>query len=362
MNYLIEVLQTFSDRLTGEEIPLGSTFKTPDYARAMDIIRRKIGKFAGVEHPGRKGKRIMIHQKFCYKIGGIETANMAIAKTFKDRNLVFVFGEADFSQAMELGKYHDVIIDNGKRLYAVDVAIFTNYDSAPAIIERVKARKIYQQIHADFYALKQMKEWCNFVWRPSPRIDKVLSVSETAREGLQRSFQTDSVVVPNILVKRPTERPTTFIYLSRATPEKGVDRLVRLLQRFDDAGKDYVLLLCSSIEQAGDREQVYLRENPRVITIKPTIYTRELMRAADWGIQCSYNESFCFSVREMLQEGVACICSDCPELIKLIEDGKNGYIHHEGDDIDRYFKKKLKPEPREEEVSPLWEKVLDGEL
>ena len=360
--YLIDVLQTFSDRFTGKGVPYGSTFKTTDYDRAMDIVERKIGRFAGVEHPKRKGKRIMIHQKFCYKIGGIETANMAIAKTFKSRNIVFVFGDADFNQVMELGKYHDVIIDDGKRTYDVDVAIFTNYDSAPSIIERVKAGKIYQQIHADFYALKQMKEWCNFVWKPSPRINKVISVSETAQKGLQRAFQTDSVVIPNILVKRPTERPVTFLYLSRATPEKGVDRLVKLLKRFDNAGKDYVLLLCSSIEQAGDREQVYLRQNPRVITIKPTIYTRELMRAADWGLQLSYNESYCYAVREMLQEGVPCICSGCPELIKLIEDGKNGYIHHEGDDIERYFKKKLKPEPREEDVSPLWEEVLNGKL
>ena len=360
MGYLVRVLHEFSDRETGNIVRVGSLFETDDYERVRNIVRLRLGEFAGVKHPGRKGNRIMIHQKYCYKIGGIETANMAIAKTFQDRNIVFVFGSGDPDQIMALGKYHDVIIDDGRQTYDVDVCIFTNYDSAPAIMDRVHARKIYQQIHADFYALKQMPQWRNFTWSPNPRTSAILSVSETAQKGLQRAFQLDSIVVPNTLSKRDS-RPIVFMSLTRATPEKGVDKLVTLLRRFDEANKDYVLFLCSSIEQGEDSDQLYLRENPRVITVQPTPYAQELLRAADYLIQLSYNESYCYSVREALQLGVPCIVSNIPELRKLIQNGKNGYIYHDGDDIEPFFKK-LKPKPREEEISPLWEKVLDGEL
>ena len=361
--YRIQVNTQFTDKETGQDVRAGSLFKTTDYERAKDIMRRGLGKFAGVEHSDRKGNRILIHQKYCFKIGGIETANMAIAEAFKDRNIVFVFGDADFTQAMELAKYHDVIIDDGHSTYKCDVAIFTNYDSAPAIMKRIKARKVYQQIHADFENLRKVPIWSNFTWHPAPKIDKVLSVSVTAQKALQRVFQQESVVVPNILPKRK-EEPFKFLVLSRATPEKGIDDVVKLLKRFDEAKKDYVLFLCSTIEQASDSDQIYLRENPRVLAVQPSPYTKALISSADMGIQLSKNESYCYSVREMLQAGTPCLVSDIPELRKLIKDGQNGFIYKEGMDIEKIFDRTLKSRMKayDEKISPLWEKVLDGEL
>lgn len=363
ITYRILVNIQFTDKETGEDVKAGTIFKTTDYDRAKDIMRRKLGKFAGVEHPKRKGNRILIHQKYCFTIGGIETANMAIATAFKDRNIVFVFSDADFDQAMNLGKYHDVIIDDGYSTYDCDVAIFTNYDSAPAIMNRIKARKVYQQIHADFENLKKIPIWRNFVWHPDKRIDKVLSVSETAQKALERCFQQKSIVVPNILPER-TEDPFKFILLSRATPEKGIDDVVKLLKRFDEANKDYVLFLCSTIDQANDCDQIYLRENPRVLTVQPSPYAKALISSCDMGIQLSKNESYCYSVREMLREGTPCLVSDIPELRKLIKDGENGYVYKEDMDIEKIFDKKLKGKMKtyDEKISPLWEKVLSGEL
>ena len=361
--YRIFVNVEFADKDTGDIIKAGTIFRTQDYGRAKDIIRRNIGKFAGVEHGKRKGNRILIHQKYCFKIGGIETANRAIAEAFKDRNIVFVFGDADFDQAMALAKYHDVIIDDGHSTYDCDVAIFTNYDSAPAIMKRINARKIYQQIHADFENLRKIPVWSNFVWHPDPRIDKVLSVSETAQKGLQAAFQQESIVVPNILPKHDTE-PFKFVLLSRATPEKGIDDVVKMFRRFDEAKKDYVLFLCSTIEQADDDSQIYLRENPRVLTVQPSPYARVLVENCDMGIQLSRNESYCYSVREMLQAGTPCLVSDIPELRKLIKNGKNGYVYKEGMDIEKIFDRTLKANMKayDEKIDPLWEDVLNGDL
>lgn len=362
-DYRIKVNITFVDKETGEDVRAGDVFMTPDLERAKDIMRRGIGKFAGVIHKPKSGNRILIHQKFCYKIGGIETANRAIAEAFPDRNIVFVFGDADFDQAMHLGRYHDVIIDDGNQTYECDVAIFTNYDSAPAVLKRIKARKIYQQIHADFENLKKIPVWSNFTWNPDARIDRVLSVSETAQKALQRLFQQESIVVSNILPKR-NDNAVAFVIMSRATPEKGIDDVVKLLRRFDAADKDYVLFLCSTIDQANDNDQIYLRENPRVLTVQPSPNARALLRAADMLIQLSKNESYCYSVREALQAGVPCLVSDIPELRKLIKNGKNGYIYKEDMDIEKLFDRSLKAQMKayDEKIDPLWEKALDGKL
>lgn len=363
IKYRIKVNIAFVDKNTGDSIRAGDVFTTPDLKRAKDIIRRGLGKFAGVIHKQKPGNRILIHQKYCYKIGGIETANRAIAEAFPDKNIVFVFGDADFNQVMQLSKYHDVIIDDGIQEYECDVAIFTNYDSAPAIMERIKARKIYQQIHADFENLRKIPIWRNFTWHPDARIDKVLSVSETAQKALERCFQQESIVVSNILPKRNTEQ-FTFVLMSRATPEKGIDDVVKLLRRFDSANKDYVMFMCSTIDQANDNDQIYLRENPRVLTVQPSPNAKALLKAADMLIQLSKNESYCYSVREALQEGVPCLVSDIPELRKLIKNGKNGYIYKEDMDIEKLFDKSLKAKMKayDEDIDPLWNEVMNGEL
>lgn len=363
IKYLINVTHDFIDIKNGKQVRAGDTFETDSDTRAKDIIvNKKLGKLGGVIHPKRKGNCILIHQKYCFKIGGIETANYNIATTFKDRNIVFVFNDADEDQLLRLAKLHDVIIDNGTREYECDVAIFTNYDSAPEILDRIKARKVYQQIHADFYALKQMDEWRNFAWKPNPRIDKILTVSETAQKGLQRAFGLDSVVVPNLLPKLPKTQSKVLLALTRATPEKGVDRMVQLLKKLDAKNKDYILFLCSTIEQAKDSDQLYLRENPRVITITPHPLSIELLRAADVLIQLSYNESYCYSVRQALQRGVPCLVSDCPELKKLIKDGENGWLWSEYFDVDRLFEPLPNMKPYKETISPLWKEALDGTL
>ena len=361
--YRIKVNITFTDKETGGTVRAGEFFTTSDYKRAKDIISRGLGKFAGVFHKPKSGNRILIHQKFCYKIGGIETANRAIAEAFPDRNIVFVFGDADFDQAMHLAKYHDVLIDDGLEKYECDVAIFTNYDSAPAIMDRIKARKIYQQIHADFENLKKIPVWRNFVWHPDKRIDRVLSVSETAQKALERCFQQESIVVSNILPKR-NENASVFVVMSRATPEKGIDDVVKLLRRFDAADKDYVMFLCSTIDQAEDSDQIYLRENPKVLTVQPSPNARALLKAADMLIQLSKNESYCYSVREALQAGVPCLVSDIPELRKLIKNGQNGYIYKEDMDIEKLFDKSLKAKMKayDEDIDPLWNEVMNGEL
>lgn len=361
--FRIKVNITFTDKDTGEDVHAGDFFYTTDLKRAKDIIRRGLGKFAGAFHKPKSGNRILIHQKYCYKIGGIETANRAIAEAFPDRNIVFVFGDADFDQAMHLAKYHDVIIDDGQEKYECDVAIFTNYDSAPAIMDRIKARKIYQQIHADFENLKKIPVWRNFVWHPDKRIDRVLSVSETAQKALERCFQQESIVVSNILPKR-NENASVFVVMSRATPEKGIDDVVKLLRRFDAADKDYVVFLCSTIDQATDNDQIYLRENPKVLTVQPSPNAKALLKAADMLIQLSKNESYCYSVREALQAGVPCLVSDIPELRKLIKNGRNGYIYKEDMDIEKLFDKSLKAKMKayDEGIDPLWEEVLSGEL
>lgn len=358
--YKIRVKKDFTDIKTGATVRNSTIFETDDRSRLMNILAQDLGELVAIEH-GKRGKRIMFHQTFCYMIGGIETANRHIARAFADKNIMFCFTTPNLEQMLELGKTCDVVVDDGVRRYETDVLVLTNYDSAPRIIYRVSARKVYQQIHADFDGLKQMPMWKEFMWMPNDRVNKVLAVSETAQKGLKKAFGIDSEIVPNILTP-PEKNRLVFLVLSRATAEKGIERLVELVKRMDAAGKDFVVYICTPKESLKDQE---ILRHRRIVVVEPSLYNDVLLGCADYLVQLSDNESYCYSVREALQRQVPVIASRIPEFEKLIKDGVNGYILEKdlsNLDINKVFKHVPKPKPYAEELPAVWKKVLKGEL
>lgn len=361
--YGIRVLKPFTDITTGKYLEYGDKIVTDSLGRVRNIIGRGLGELMYAHH-NKSGKKIMIHQKFCYMIGGIETAHQQIAKVFADHNITFIFGKIDPTQFLELAETCDVIVDDGLSRYETDIFIMANYDSADAIISRVRADKIYQFIHADFKNLKAMPVWSGFEWRPHQRVNKVLAVSKTAQKGLKECFGVDSVIVPNVLAPIEQKR-LVFVVLSRASAEKGIDRVLELVNRMNAAGKDFVVFLCSTIDQTPQPIRESILAQKKIVVVPPSPYSKELLRSADYLIQLSLNESYCYSVREALQMQVPVIVSKIPEFEKLVKNGKNGYILDDdlGNlDIDKIFNKVPKPKPYEEPIPEIWSKVLKGEL
>lgn len=365
MIYKIRALLPFYDMKFGVNRKIGEIVEVDSEARVENILKQKLGELISVNHENKKGKRVLIHHTELYIIGGIETAARQISRAFPDYDITFVVGRnADPAQVLELSKRHNIIKDNGLDRYETDVLLLMNYDSAEKIINRVTAAKIYQFVHADWEQLLKLGTFRDFKLPIHSRVDKVLAVSETARKGLKNAFGIESEVVPNILNPIEEKRPI-FLVLCRATNEKGIDKMLDMLDRFEQAGKDFVVFLCSPIIQAEKPIQDRIKANRHILLIPPSPYNQELLRSADFLVQLSHNESYCYSVREALQLKVPCIVSDIPELAKLIKDGENGYVLKRdlsNLDIDKIFNKKLTLKAYEEKISPLWEKVLEGEL
>ena len=363
VTYKIRVITPFTDIKTNKLVEYDSIFETDSKKRAEDIVRRQLGNLVEVRHDGKKGKRVLIHQSYCYKIGGIETANQQLARAFADFDITFVFEKADPTQVFELAKTCSVIIDDGIQNYKADVLILTNYDSAPIILKRVEAKKVYQFIHTDWAALKEL--WSGFAWHPDSRIDKFISVSETARRGLRKAYGIDSVICRNVLAPLDQQHRIVFMVLSRATREKGIDRIVDFADRLEAAGKDFVIFLCSTIEQLPKQTQDRIKASSKILLIEPSPYSQELLRSADYGLMLSRLESYCYAVREMLQRQIPVIVSKIPAFEEIVEDGKNGYILEDDFsnlDIEKIFNKIPKPKAYTEEIDSMWYKVFEGEL
>lgn len=307
--------------------------------------------------------KILVQMSYLNAIGGIENALDTLSRTFEDKDITFLINATqDGAQAQidRLEKRHKVILDRDRNgHYEADVALICTPIMQEVPWQTIDAPKVYQFVHSDIKGYKSYPQWSDFKWQPNPKITKVLSVSETAQKGLKEALDIDSVLVPNIF--NPAPDRVTFLYMGRSTREKGLDRVLELVKKFDAAGKDYVLLICSLVDPYGEYWPT-IQSNPRIIYLGSSIYNDVFYNTATYLLQLSRQESWCYTIREALAHKVPCIVSDIPELAKVIKDGVNGYIYHEDMDIDKIFNEIPKVKGYKEEVPEIWQKVLNGQL
>lgn len=362
--YTMRITRDFTDAKTLQPRLHGQYIEVEDEQRARLISSLGLGHISKIEHEPKEGPRILFISTRLYKIGGLETADRAISEQFKSKNIAFLTLNTDAActeQLLYLGRYHDVYADNGDGRYECDVAIFQHYDSALAI-DRIKARKYYQQCHNDLSTLKKVATFQNIKYANADKMDKFLAVSETAKAGLKKELGIDSVVMPNLMPE--PRKLLKFVVLSRASREKGIDRVIELAKRIEKYTSDFVIFLAANLEQSENAAQI--KASGHIVPVEPSVYAEALLEGADYLIQLSRSESFCYSVREALARKVPVIVSDLPELRKVVVEGENGYIL--ADDMPEEQIQKIIneiPKPKKayaRTVAPIWHRALKGEL
>lgn len=356
----------FLDRYTGKEYVKDEIIELDDEKRVREIIRLGVADLVKINAPKeikKSGNEIVVYQSLLFRIGGIEEADYNLAKQFRDRNITFIFGTADSEQMLRIGKYCNCKIDDNKEIKC-DVLILASYDSKNYIEGRVEARKIYQQCHADWVGLKSMGIWRNYEWEIYDKVDKVLAVSTTTRDSLLHAFKKpiESEIVPNILAEPDENDFRVFLSLSRFTSEKGGDLIVKMAEQFNNAGKNYLWFVCGTPDYKLLDE---LKKNKNIIFLEAGVDKQALIKKADYLVQLSKNESYCYSVHRALEQGVPVIATEIPEMEKIIKNGENGYLvdfNLSNLDIEKIFNCVPKFEGKSEKVEPIWNKVLRGEL
>ena len=345
----------------------GEVFEV-SYPRLLELKKNGVKvKIQRVDYLGRKkktGPKVMVYQKLLYKIGGIETWGLNLAKIFENRDITFIFSEADDIQLLEFAKFANVLIDNGERRYDCDVFISANYDGGAIILDRITAKKKYQTIHSDFEALKKVNGWQRFELNLDKRFDRIISASETAQKGLKNGFGYDSVVITNPLVPLE-EKPLILLTLSRASEEKGFNRMVEMARRLEGAGKRFIWLVGSTLENSTPEIRAAVRSVPEMIQVQPQFYTKQLLRIATYLVQLSDTEAYCYAIHESLSSGVPVIATEFDQAKKIVKDGKNGYLLKfdlSNLDIDKIFNQIPSGFNYTEKIDPLWADVMEGKL
>lgn len=313
-----------------------------------------------------KKSQILIQVTHINNIGGIETALETVVRTYKHKDITVVISSmADGAKVLirRLERYCKVVIDEDRNMtHEADVALIFTPIMVDVPLDTIKAKKIYLFVHSDIGGLMDTDAWREFKWAPDARIDKVLAVSDTVKKGLKTKLGVDSIVVPNIFNPRPAV--PVFLFMSRATSEKGLDKVLELSKRFDEANKDYVIIIASRVDPYGPLWP-HIRDNDRIIYVDSSIYNDVLYRCATYLLQLSSLESWCYSIREALSYGVPVIGSKIPEIKKVIKDGVNGYLLDDdlsNLDIDKIFNNIPKVSGYSEPIPEIWGDVMEGKL
>lgn len=339
------------------EVLLG---KNPRKAKFVELI--EIEKQCPTTHTENK---IVIFQDLLYRIGGIETFVFNFVKNFKDYDITVIAREFALTQMLAIAQYATVKKYTEERIEC-DTLILGNYN-CDYVLPRVKAKKIYQMIHADWRGIKQLPAWKDFKWTKNKRIDEIICVSDTAATGLKATMNYDSKVIHNILDNDYTiEDGLTFITMSRATPEKGIERMLKMAQEFKKANKKFVWFVCCTLDQADRKIVEAIKQIPEFVIIPPSIHNKMLIKGCDYLVQLSDTESFCYSAYEALQRNVPVILTDFPEAHNIVDDGENGFIIKRdlsNLDVDRIFNERPKSTYYVDRCNQdLWLQVFKGEL
>ena len=294
--------------LTNEnEIP-----ELEDYAMVMKPCRIKGTELRGVatnlfekiERPIET--QVVIYTSVTASIGGIETFIYNFCQNMhKYYDIIVVYDEMSAAQIKRLRDIVDVR-KNDKKVIVCDTVIINRIsDKVP---ENIQYKQTVQMAHA----CKMVKSWT------VPDADHVVAVSEAVASSFPD--MPEHTVINNLTYTPERERAMLLVSATRTkTFEKGQKRMAALGKLLDKKGVPYVWLLFTDGPIVGmTRNMVYMGQTLDIIPY---------IKAADYLVQLSDREGFCYSIVEALEVGTAVITTPVDVLPEIgFEDMINGYL------------------------------------
>lgn len=254
--------------------------------------------------------QVVIYIDNAYAIGGIETFIYNFCKAMnKHYDILVLYGtQMEAKQIARLTPMVRVMKNNKAKTIKCDSLIMNRvFDKLP---ENVTYKKCFQMVHgcrdANPHRLPTEK-------------GQIICVSNAVKESFGEEAA-NAEVLNNLVSSEKSKDMLLLVSASRFdTPEKGQERAVQLAKMLEKAGISYMWLYFSNRAIPG--------ATSRMIKMEPTLDVREYIRKADYLVQLSDSEAFCYSIVEALIESTPVITTPLPVLEEIgVQDGANGYI------------------------------------
>lgn len=245
--------------------------------------------------------------RYINAIGGIETFFYYLAKKYQDWDITIYYLEGDPKQINRLKQYVRVKQYKGE-VIECDKAFFNfNLD----IINNVKAKEYIQIAHGDYKAM-------GIKPNTHKKLTKYLGVSKQVCNTYKEVTGYDTELVYNPIEIDKPKKVLNLISATRLTKEKGKNRIKKLAAMLDKAGIPYLWTIFTDDTNAID--------NPNIAYMKPRLNIIDYIANADYLVQLSDNEGYCYSVVEALSVGTPVIVTDVPVFKEIGVNKNNGFI------------------------------------
>lgn len=242
-------------------------------------------------------------------IGGIETYIYELVKKYKDKDITVVYSnsESDPKQLQRIRKYARVIKAGKEKIKCERLFVMYRCN-----LDFFEADYIIQITHADYKAQ-------NLEPNKDPRINEHYGVSKAVSSTYEEISGLETKVCYNPITIDKPNKVLKLISATRLTKEKGKDRMIILANELTKKKIPFIWLVFTN-----DRNAI---DNPNVIYMQPRLDIRDYIANADYLVQLSDTEAWCYSVLESLLLGTPVITTPIPSFEEMgVKSGENGYV------------------------------------
>lgn len=246
-------------------------------------------------------------------IGGCESWFWYLSKLYKNMVIYYREGHPEqikrLAQNVEVRKYQENEIINCDNFFCC-------YN--PDIINNVNAKMYAHIIHCDY---KQV----SFHPIMNPKFNKYIAVSKLAGDSFKELTGVDYELLYNPVaieipkVEKYNDGKLHLISATRLTKEKGLNRMQKLAKLLEINNIPYEWVVYTNKHRQAIGNNVMYKD--------PKLDIIEEIAKADYLVQLSDCEAFCYSVIESLMVNTPVICTDLPVLKELgVKHGLNGVV------------------------------------
>lgn len=243
-------------------------------------------------------------------IGGIETFFWNMAQKYgKDFDITILYRNGDPEQVKRLAelvrvkKYKDGETVKCKRAF---VAFNTD------ILDNIEAEEYFQMLHGDYRSLGVLPQ-------KHPKLQEYVACSQIVRDAYADVTGKVAQVSYNPFVYHKPKKALRLVSATRLTKDKGLGRMNILADALDEAGIPYVWDIYTDTERPVKNKNMVIRP-PRLDII-------DYIADADYYVQLSDAEGYCYSVVEALSVGTPVIVTDFKVIHEIgVVNGVNGFV------------------------------------
>lgn len=237
------------------------------------------------------------------EIGGIETFFYYLAKKYKNWDLTIVYSIGNEKQLNRLKQYVRCIKYTPGQEFECERAFF-NFNTD--IIDHVKSSNgYYLVLHGDYKDMLERKQLTKENLPGHPKITNYVGVSQQVCDSWKEITGKKATLCYNPFVPDEPNKQFTLISATRLSVEKGGNRIAELANQLDKRGVNYTWYIFSN-------RKIQQNLSPNIKMLPSKLNIIDDIAKADFLVQLSDNEGYCYSIVEALNLGVPVIATPIP--------------------------------------------------